>query len=212
YDTDTLKDGGFMSISFDNGESYYNVIESMEAENVYYSEFPGNGFNAINLYSQSDTLYNGEFGYSGNSNGWVSTMLGWNVLYIAPPKGGAMDTIRFRFNFISDSVDNSREGWMVDDIYTFRVQILSSVKNQSKVLFKLYPNPASNRIMVETENDYQELKMEIRSITAKETIHFSSGSGNRLEADGIDLETGVYLVTVYGDDEFLGTARCVMQR
>ena len=213
YDTDTLRDGGFMTISFDNGETYNNVIESSDSGAWFYMVYPEDGENSLNLYSNSDTLYNGEYGYSGNSNGWVTTMLGWNVLYVAPPKGGdEIDTLRFRFNFISDSLDNSREGWMIDDIYTFRVEILSSVKDQNQVQFKLFPNPASNRIMVETEKDYQDLKMEIRSITAKETIHLSNGSGNRLEADGIDLDTGVYLVTVYGDGEFLGTVRCVMQR
>jgi hypothetical protein len=213
YDTDTLRDGGFMTVSFDNGENYVNVIENPNGSTYFYDEFPNENNNSLNLYSESDTLYNGEYGYSGNSNGWLSTMLGWNVIYIAPPKGGGeLDSIRFRFNFISDSLDNSREGWMIDDIYTFRVEILSSVKDQYKVQFKLFPNPASNRIMVETEKDYQELKMEIRSITAKEITHFANGAGNRLEADGIDLETGVYLVTVYGDGEFLGTARCVMHR
>ncbi|MFT6996953.1 MAG: hypothetical protein ACJAQ4_000698 [Cryomorphaceae bacterium] len=212
YDSDTLRDGGFMTISFDNGETYNNVIENPNGDSWYYDIYPNDGENSTNLYSAADTLFNGEFGYSGKSNDWVSTMLGWNLIFIAPPKGGMMDTIRFRFNFISDSLDNNREGWMIDDIYTFRVEVLSSVKDQNQVLFKLFPNPASNRIMVETQKDYQDLKMEIRSITAKETIHLSNGSGNRLEADGIDLETGVYLVTVYGDGEFLGTARCVMHR
>lgn len=101
---------------------------------------------------------------------------------------------------------------MIDDIYLFNIDVGSSTINQNQIQFKLFPNPASKRIMVETEKDYQDLKLEVRSITAKEITHFANGAGNRLEADGIDLETGVYLVTVYGDGEFLGTARCVMHR
>ena len=101
---------------------------------------------------------------------------------------------------------------MIDDIYLFNVDVGTSTTDQNQIQFKPFPNPASNRIMVETEKDYQDLKMEIRSITAKESLHISNGSGNRIEAVDFDLDTGVYLVTVYGDGEFLGTVRCVMQR
>jgi hypothetical protein len=210
YDTDTLKDGGFLSISFDNGETFQNVIDFPEGQ--FYDSYPGDGADELNIYTETDTLFNGERGFSGRSDGWISTMLGWTVYPIQPNRGGSADTIRLRFNFISDTVENNREGWMIDDIYLFNVDVGSSTTNQNQIQFKLFPNPASNRIMVQTEKAYQDLKMEIRSITAKETIHLSNGSGNRLEADEIDLAAGVYLVTLYGDGEFLGTARCVMQR
>jgi len=210
YDTDTLKDGGFLSISFNNGETFQNVIDFPEGQ--FYDSYPSDGIDELNIYTDSDTLYNGERGFSGRSDGWVSTMIGWTVWPIQPNRGGSADTIRFRFNFISDTVENNREGWMIDDIYLFNVDVGSSTTNQNQIQFKLFPNPASNRIMVETEKAYQDLKMEIRSITAKETIHRFTGAGNRLEASGIDLDTGVYLVTLYGDGKFLGTARCVMQR
>lgn len=210
YDTDTLKDGGFLTISFDNGETYQNIIDFPEGQ--FYDGYPGDGTDELNLYTETDTLFSGERGFSGRSDGWVSTMLGWTVWPIQPNRGGSADTIRFRFNFISDTVENNREGWMIDDIYLFNVDVGSSTTNQNQIQFKLFPNPASNRLMVQTEKVYQDLKLEVRSITAKETIYLSNGSGNRLEADGIDLAAGIYLVTLYGDSEFLGTARCVMQR
>ncbi|MFT6176081.1 MAG: hypothetical protein ACJAZC_002667 [Cryomorphaceae bacterium] len=210
FDTDTLKDGGFLTISFDNGETFQNVIDFPEGQ--FYDGYPGDGTDELNIYTETDTLFNGERGFSGRSDGWVSTMLGWTVWPIQPNRGGSTDTIRLRFNFISDTLENNREGWMIDDIYLFNIDVGSSTTNQNQIQFKLFPNPASKRIMVETEKDYQDLKLEVRSITAKEITHFANGAGNRLEADGIDLETGVYLVTVYGDGEFLGTARCVMHR
>ena len=210
FDTDTLKDGGFLTISFNNGETFQNVIDFPEGQ--FYDNYPGDGIDELNIYTESDTLFNGERGFSGRSDGWVSTMLGWTVLPLQPNRGGSTDTIRIRFNFISDTIENNRDGWMIDDIYLFNVDVGTSTTDQNQIQFKLFPNPASNRIMVETEKDYQDLKMEIRSITAKESLHISNGSGNRIEAVDFDLDTGVYLVTVYGDGEFLGTVRCVMQR
>lgn len=214
YHTDSLKDGGFITISLDNGETFYDIFE--EYVGNYF--IPPGDYNSVNLYTQADTLYTGAPGFSGSSDGWVNTMMGWSTMYlstndIGAPKGGfEMDTVIVRFNFISDSIAESKDGWMIDDFYLFEVDVLSNVKNRSVAQFKIFPNPAMERLTAETEKDYQKLELNLRCISGKEAIRKAYGKGNRVELENLGLESGIYLVSLYGDGEFLGTARCVMQR
>lgn len=213
YDTDSLKDGGFITISIDNGENFYDVFD-YELD----SYFIPAGDNSVNLYTESDTLFNGEPGFSGSSDGWVNTMMGWSTMYLSTndfgrPKGGwEMDTVIVRFNFISDSISEAKDGWMIDNFYIFEVDVLSTVVNGSRAQFKIFPNPATEVIIAETERDYQSLEMKVRTITGSNAIQNAYGKGNRVEMENLSLDSGIYLLTVYGDGEYLGTAKCVMQR
>lgn len=213
YDTDSLKDGGYITISIDNGETFYDVFE----ENIgYYYISPGD--NSVNLYTQTDTLYNGEPGFSGSSDGWVNTMMGWSTLTVhtedigTSKGGGDMDTVLVRFNFISDTIPESKDGWMIDDFYIFKVDILGNVRNRTIAQFKIFPNPTAEILTAETEKDYQNLEMKIRSISGKEIVRMAHGNGNSVQVENLNLESGIYLISLYGDGEFLGTARCVMHR
>lgn len=213
YDTDSLKDGGYITISVDNGESFHNVLE-YEIEYFYITPAE----NSLNLYGPADTLYTGEPGFSGSSDGWVNTMMGWGNKYvgtndIVAPKGGSeTDSIIVRFNFISDTIPESKDGWMIDDFYIFKVDIVGNVRDRTIAQFKIFPNPATEILTAETEKDYQNLEMKIRDISGKEIIRRAHGNGNSVQVENLNLESGVYLISLYGDGEFLGTARCVMQR
>ncbi|MCH2214856.1 MAG: T9SS type A sorting domain-containing protein [Flavobacteriales bacterium] len=218
FNTDTLRDGGFITFSPDNGVSFYDIYEFDFEETFAYNLPPGEGSNTLNMYGFNDTLYNGEYGFSGNSNGWIHTMLGWTTGFLSTSdidqfKGGSLqDTIRMRFNFISDSVDNQLDGWLIDDIYVFTISTIANVKNGLKPKFRMYPNPSSSLVYVETNNDYQRLEMEIRDLTGQELFYRGDGKGSRMELADVELETGVYLITLWGDGKYLGTARCVMNR
>jgi hypothetical protein len=150
--------------------------------------------NSLNLYTEVDTLYNGEPGFSGSSDGWINTMMGWSTLYlttddVASAKGGwEIDTVLVRFNFISDSIAESKDGWVIDDFYIFEVDVLSNVKNGSRNQFKIFPNPATQKIIAETEKDYQNLELKIRSISVSEAIRKAYGKGNRVELDNLNLD------------------------
>ncbi|MCZ4409933.1 hypothetical protein O3Q51_14015 [Cryomorphaceae bacterium 1068] len=182
YDTDSLRDGGFVTISVDNGVNFDNVFEYDVA-----SYFIPPADNSVNLYTETDTLYTGEPGFSGSSDGWVNTMMGWSTLYlstdeIGSAKGGwEIDTVLVRFNFISDSIAESKDGWIIDDFYIFKVDVLSNVRNTTIAQFKIFPNPATDMITAETEKDYQNLEMKIRSISGSEAVRRAYGNGNRVQ-------------------------------
>lgn len=221
-DTDTLRDGGYLEISFNGGDDFYNVLEY--PEDVYFEGYPIDEDNGLNLYGLSDTLYTGEPGFSGTSTDWTLTMFGWYVVYPKPPKphtdlgdsAYAKDTedeeTILRFHFISDSIDTQREGWMIDDIFTFWVDFPGSTKNEEAIAFQLFPNPANKELSLLTEKVFGHLTVEISDMTGKKIMTRVLKSADRVKLTGIDLNTGFYLVSLIGDDRYLGTARLVIRR
>jgi hypothetical protein len=140
-DSDTLLDGGYIEVSYDYGQSWYNVIDEYQ-----YNPFSLMFFET-NLYQDYDTLYNGETGISGSTSEWKKGYIKW--IWSAPIKSYTIDTLMIRFNFISDSIDNNKEGWMIDDL-TVSYEYLSSINsNNQNVKFKAYPSPAQNFINIE---------------------------------------------------------------
>lgn len=144
-DSDTLHDGGYLTTSMDYGETWNDVFTPLNfdfvLDNIQYDGF--------NFYIQNeDTLFNGESGFSGKRD-WETTFIGWTVYLVEPPvlSPPVTDTLLVRFNFISDSLDNQREGWMIDDI------ILGSVRNSSigenePFVKSVFPNPAISGLTI----------------------------------------------------------------
>ena len=147
FNTDTLKDGGYITVSFDNGQTFFNIIDDTIFYNYCYSI--GENFNC---YSENDTLFNGEKGFSGNSDAWQTNYF---TMHIEPVKNMydfTGDTMIFRFNFISDSIETNKEGWMIDDIKLYWVDLGNEVNVLGPNEFDIYPNPCSGIFTVRGEN------------------------------------------------------------
>ena len=118
------------------------------------------------------TLMNDELGFSGRSNDWLSTKLEW-VHYLAYPKLDytiPQDTVLLRFNFISDDHNTDKEGWMIDDIniYSIIVGGGGSVEEYNRdIIIKVYPNPASEHISIELDQEYQGVYIETLDLQGK---------------------------------------------
>ncbi|MBK8499646.1 MAG: T9SS type A sorting domain-containing protein [Flavobacteriales bacterium] len=110
-DTDSLQDGGYIEVSWDNGGTWANIFEDwMMPVNIEYYD---GGW----IPMQADTLSNGQIGFSGvsNANGsdpeWSFTSICWTNMGLTE-----VDTFMLRFNFISDTLAEARDGWMIDNI------------------------------------------------------------------------------------------------
>jgi len=145
YDTDTLKDGGFISISFDMGQTWTNIIEDYSsiavtpADTVYGSE---------NLYNSGDTLFNGEFGFSGRNNGWDTCWFTWHG-WLLRDNMNFSDTALLKFSFISDGIDTGKEGWMIDNIKLYSdMSQIGGLNDFDQASISIYPNPANEYMEV----------------------------------------------------------------
>lgn len=132
YQTDTLTDGGYIEISHDNGVTWKNVM-------LYDSVYHPIHFFTENMYSSTDSLIDGNIGFSGKSNNWVHSRIQW--IWAFPIKT-IPDTIRLRFNFISDSIQTNKAGWMIDDIHISWAWFNSINEHFNDDQVKIFPNPS----------------------------------------------------------------------
>ena len=192
YDTDTLKDGGYITVSWDKGLTWMNVIK----DSVYnWGISPGtNWFNeSVNLYSISDTLYNGEYGFSGNSNGWVHTSMTWHLIPVKdnfPP-----DTMIVRFNFISDAINQPREGWMIDNIRLFSVDLGGGVHEilNSNNCATVAPNPFTSNTEISFNKNYDLIQLEVYDMQGKLIAVKEYNDSNKILFNRDGIGNGLYL-------------------
>ncbi|PKP21877.1 MAG: hypothetical protein CVU05_05910 [Bacteroidetes bacterium HGW-Bacteroidetes-21] len=86
YDTDTLRDGGYIEISYDGGNSWKNIID----DNTYMDFIP------TNFYTHSDTLFDSTPAFSGHSDDWQYSQIYWFWDAMTKP---VFDSLIVRFNF-----------------------------------------------------------------------------------------------------------------
>lgn len=108
-ESDTIKDFGNIEISTDNGKTWTDLFENNPSfQRLIDYFYPIDSYLSGELYSEWHFIY---FNIDSNF-----------VTY--------KDTVLFRFNFFSDSIQNNKDGWMIDDIVVEPV-LISSVPEKS---------------------------------------------------------------------------------
>ena len=137
-DLDSGFDGGIIEFSTDTGITWVNVFNNPFVYNFY-------GYQLAN----ADTLQGGEFAFSGTDSTWRDIWLCLDLSWIWQIQ--VVDTILFRFTLISDSIDNNREGWMIDNMLA-HITFIHTVNEKEQLRYlNVHPNPANGIIYVETE-------------------------------------------------------------
>ena len=207
FNTDTLKDGGFITVSYDNGASWMNIIE----DTAYFQNTSNTPENINhNLYSINDTLHNGEYGFSGNSNDWITTYFGWHVLLCKSNMELIRDTMIVRFHFISDSVETNKEGWMIDDIKLYSVDIGSNINKSKPLDFKIYPNPMNEIAIIELSN-YNEIELNIFDIKGQLVKHTNYFNNETISINKRDFKAGTYLLKIKTKDNLIVTKKLIIR-
>jgi len=191
FDIDTLHDGGYIDVSYDGGKTFTNIID----DNYYNVRLSDN----LNLFG--DTITGGIHAISGNSknnihadkNGWIYSQI---AFFWEEENWDKIDSMIIRFNFVSDSIDNSKEGWLIDDIFLivndfYSIGINNNRANNNKLT--VFPNPAVNFITVKSPETIESL--EIYSLEGMLVYNRHIHSKNK----NINIETipkGLYLIKV----------------
>jgi hypothetical protein len=179
-DYDTGYDGGIIEYSLDTGSTWKNVFNNPEVYNFY-------GFNVLN----KDTLPGGEYAFTGTDTSWRDIWLCFDRSLIA-------DSIIFRFTSLSDSIDNGREGWMIDNM-SWHITIIHTVNKQiSDEYLKVYPRSTEGIVHIEAEKT-QELhiieSMELMDINGKVVERFGR-SPVKYYINIANHENGLYFLKV----------------
>lgn len=208
YDTDSLMDGGYITISYDSGQTWINIIDDNSF--MYWCQTPTwqNG----NLYSTTDSLANGKVGFSGNSGDWVSTWFAWHDCPVKSNSWFPSDTMIVRFNFFSDSINTNKEGWMIDDIRLYAVDLGGSTRELGNSTFKLYPNPIQKTATIEFEAYYNNIDLEVYNIQGQLLMQQSYSNSQSINFDSRELLQGIYFLNITADDKVLGQKKFIVNR
>lgn len=190
FDTDDHKDGCYITVSWDKGQSWVNIIE----DTIYPYCTPSNPeyFQPQNLYGSGDSLFNGERGYSGHSNGWVTTQFSW---YDVPTKDYfSPDTMILRFNFISDSIPNQKEGWMIDDILLYSVYMSGMKNTNDENNLLIYPQPANASVGFSFSQNFKTIGLDIFDMQGRLVRNDSYYNCSKIQFNRDNLVPGLYMV------------------
>ena len=208
FDTDTLKDGGFITVSYDKGLTWTNIINDTSG---FWDVTPNNdGYSGVNLYTENDTLYNGEFGFSGNSDDWVTTWFTWHILPVKNNMDFIGDTMIVRFNFISDNLETNKEGWMIDDIKLYSVDLGGGINDNTTLDFKISPNPFNETAIIEL-NDYREIELSVFDIQGQLVRQNKYFNNQFVIMNRDNLNSGIYFIKIRTDENLVGIEKLIIK-
>lgn len=137
-DLDQGFDGGIIEYSTDTGNTWVNVFNNPYVYNFY-------GFQPSN----KDTLVGGEYAFSGTDSTWKDIWLCFDMSWLQQFQPN--DTLLFRFTMLSDSINNNKEGWLIDNMLA-HITIIHTVKEtEQENYLNVYPNPANNIVNIQAQ-------------------------------------------------------------
>lgn len=188
FDTDSLKDGGYIEVSYNGGNTWINAGDAPEI---------------TNYCGLKDTILGGIKAFTGfsSNNYWTcnAAWTGW-----CPWTPSTPDSIIIRFTFKSDNFQANKEGWMIDNIAFGTSGCPVGVINNPAFVneIEIYPHPINTFASIRLNNFnvsedysfklYNTLGGKIREeIFNKNEFLFERG----------DLAKGMYLYSITSADE-----------
>ena len=191
FDTDSFKDGCVIETSDDNGLTWTNII----FDNSYISQY------YEGLYEDWDTITGGIPAYSGFSNGWRKVELYWWWFAVTKKSSSEWGTNKVKFRFISDSINNNKDGWIIDNIEFKGYDIYGNVNN----------NPVKDKILIRQNPTIDNIILEVLDnslINSKVKLY--DGTGKLVKIDEIDnvikiidlkeFQSGIYILKLLSED------------
>lgn len=144
-DMDSGLDGGIVEFSMDTGKTWYNAFNA----NPYVYNFYG--FNPANEM----VLPSGDTAFSGTDSTWRDIWLCFN-LSVMPP----IDSLYMRYRFTSDSVNQNREGWMMDN-FGAHITVAHPVKAiNADAYIMVYPRLTTGIIYIKAKDKAADFKIQ----------------------------------------------------
>lgn len=193
YDTDAGKDGGNVELSLDDS-LFYNVFD-FDSINTY------GPLQTQNFYSAADSVESlGCPGFSGTSTDWTEAGLCFTWF---PHYYGLMQdslNLSLRFNFASDAIESSGDGWMIDDISAHYYDGVGLYELKDGRALEIYPNPTSGIVQLESAASPGRFTFEITNMQGN---ILKSGTLLHLSHSTLDiseLKSGPYILHIYNED------------
>lgn len=190
FNTDTLVDRGLIEVSYDNGNSWINLLDDHQCIATSF----------IGMYA--DTINGSKYGFSGNSNGWQYVEIYWWMDALTGKSASVNNYFRMlRFRFVSDNNNTNKEGWMIDDIVFRGYDISGAIEEKSEEYLKVYPIPAKDVINFQIPNeDYFNFNLILYNMSGAYLRKYNLS--NR-QIDISDLHSGSYIYEIISDKKLI---------
>jgi len=208
YDMDTLKDKGIIDASYDGGHSWILVNDT---NNYSYSFYWSSDYHETNgNYSQHKLIT------SGQSDGWIQSRFCWNWqmmvkkadTIISPP-----DSLIVRFTFISDSIQNKKDGWMIDDIIVIAADqgSCSGINEISKENhISAFPNPFIRQTTLQTDMFSKNANLIIYNSLGQQIKQLNNITGQTFTLQRDNLTSGLYYLRLIQDNQTIATGKLII--
>jgi hypothetical protein len=195
FDTDSAMDGGKIEVSFD-GQDWYDVWSWSLYSLV--GEYEGDGHWYI--YDTVKSLNSA--GFSGNISTWKKPIPNdaWEELCLIFDYPYDYDTVSFylKFVFASDSIDNNKEGWAIDNIgiyYTEKPQP-DNFEIQKNESYMLYPNPANGVLNLQMDESLFQNEVSYEIINTRGQV-IEENTIDNFQDDLLKINLNDYLPGIY---------------
>lgn len=181
-DMEANKDGGVIEYSVDTGATWVTVFDNPYVYNFY-------GFNDENL----DTLANGQLAFTGTDSLWRNVWLCFDISWLSQT-----DSLMIRYAFQSDSTENSKDGWMIDNLLVEPTFVHTVVEKDQEKYLEIHPNPTTGRVYISAQKEkgfHIIEKMELMDINGKVLKSYGE-SPTRFFIDIGDRPNGTYLLKI----------------
>lgn len=186
FDTDTLADFGRVEVSYDGGDSWQLLGTDTSYDVLHQRSVP--------LVGSYAGIPDSAHHYSGRSPGWYQENFQW--LWYLPRAADVYwpDSIWIRFVFESDSIDEEKEGWMVDDII-IRSDFYTGINDLSDTIeHRIFPVPVNDQLNVHF-SVAGEYEMAVFDMSGK-LLEAHAFSGERAQWSTVNYPVGRYIYRI----------------
>jgi len=186
YNTDSLFDGGHLEISYDLGNTFFNLI---------YDTNQMMGTSSIGFYNLSDTILGNIPSFTGTSNGWTYSEYYW-WWFALVDDDSPHDSLIIRFVFNSDNNNSNKEGWMIDNIifngYDY-VGNINKIEYSNEII--IYPNPSDGKFFINFKTiKNTDVEIKIINITGQCVFNKIIKTNTNAQIDLGKQPKGIYLI------------------
>ncbi len=213
YQFDSLVSGGYISVSYDKGASWKNVVY----DDYLYDDSTGCMALMGRLYDSTTIINNGQPALtgSGKTNGesvsdvtkFFSCTI-WDAVWVYD--------IWVKFTYVNTGNNNPHAGWMIDyldfSIDTWCEYLYDDVVENDNTGVQIYPNPVTGNSEILVKGLAEPASLTVyNSLGAVVLQREVPGENSAVKITRSELEPGIYLITLNQNGTTLQTLKMVVQ-
>ena len=117
-----------------------------------------------------------------------------------------------RFNFVSDSIDNPKEGWIIDHLRIFSLEFAGGINELDGNSYSLlaFPNPFSSTTQITLSQTYHNILLSVFDIQGKLVAQNQYQETNNIILNKNKLNNGMYFLKFVLDEKEVATGKVVV--